>query len=167
MCEPADPSSSCTLSELDDVDVSVISHERLKDLTGEVLNAVLDKDSVLGDLPNNVTLGEIDLQIAIEHGRAITVYLERFDDIVIPIVVQKNGAKVIDLKKSIERKMELHLKRADEKSTISWKRIWKTYWLSCNGTKLKNNNDLISKYMKNNSKLVFVKRFREKNIHDQ
>jgi len=48
---------------------------------------VLDKDSVLGDLPNNVTLGEVDLQIAIEHGRAITVYLERFDGIVIPIVV--------------------------------------------------------------------------------
>ncbi|XP_026818647.1 U11/U12 small nuclear ribonucleoprotein 25 kDa protein isoform X2 [Rhopalosiphum maidis] len=167
MCEPTDPSSSCTLSELEDVDVTAISHERLKDLTGEVLNAVLDKDSVLGDLPNNVTLGEVDLQIAIEHGRAITVYLERFDGIVIPIVVQKNGAKVGDLKKSIERKMTLHLKRADERSTISWRRIWKTYWLSCNGIKLKHNNDLISKYVENNSKLVFVKRFREKNIHDQ
>jgi len=87
MDEPADLSSSCTLPELVDVDVSAISHERLKDLTGEVLNTVLDKDSVLGDLPNNVTLGEVDLQIAIEHGRAITVYLERFDGIVIPIVV--------------------------------------------------------------------------------
>lgn len=85
--EPADSSPSCTLPELVDVDVSAISHERLKDLTGEVLNTVLDKDSVLGDLPNNVTLGEVDLQIAIEHGRAITVYLERFDGIVIPIVV--------------------------------------------------------------------------------
>lgn len=87
MNEPTDLPSSCTLSELVDVDVSTISHERLKDLTSEVLNTVLDKDSVLGDLPNNVTLGEVDLQIAIEHGRAITVYLERFDGIVIPIVV--------------------------------------------------------------------------------
>ncbi|XP_016656490.1 U11/U12 small nuclear ribonucleoprotein 25 kDa protein [Acyrthosiphon pisum] len=153
MDEPADLSSSCTLSELVDVDVSAISHERLKDLTGEVLNTVLDKDSVLGDLPNNVTLGEVDLQIAIEHGRAITV--------------QKNGAKVADLKKSIERKMTLHLKRAGERSTISWRRIWKTYWLSCNGKKIKCNYDSISKYMENNSKLMFVKRFREKNIHDQ
>ncbi|CAI6363487.1 unnamed protein product [Macrosiphum euphorbiae] len=167
MDEPADSSSSCTLPELVDVDVSAISHERLKDLTGEVLNTVLDKDSVLGDLPNNVTLGEVDLQIAIEHGRAITVYLERFDGIVIPIVVQKNGAKVADLKKSIERKMTLHLKRAGERSTISWRRIWKTYWLSCNGKKIKCNYDSISKYMENNSKLIFVKRFREKNIHDQ
>jgi len=87
MNEPADPSSSCTLPELADVDVAAISHERLKDLTCEVLNTVLDKDSVLGDLPNDVTLGEVDLQIAVEHGRAITVYLERFDGIVIPIVV--------------------------------------------------------------------------------
>ncbi|XP_022163173.1 U11/U12 small nuclear ribonucleoprotein 25 kDa protein [Myzus persicae] len=167
MGEPADSSSSCTLSELADVDVTTISHERLKDFTAEVLNTVLEKDSVLGDLPNNVTLEEVDLQIAIEHGRAITLYLERFDGIVIPIVVQTNGAKVVDLKKSIERKMTLHLKRAGERSTISWRRIWKTYWLSCNGKKIKNNNDFISKYMENNSKLTFVKRFREKNIHDQ
>jgi hypothetical protein len=62
--------------------------------------------------------------------------------------------------------MTLHLKRANERSTISWKRIWKTYWLSCNGIKLKHNY-LISKYMENNSKLVFVKRFREKSICDQ
>jgi len=90
MCEPGeptDPLSSCTLSELEDVDVTAISHEQLKDLTDEVLNKVLDKDSVLGDLSNNVTLGEVDLQIAIEHGRAITVQLERFDGIIIPIVV--------------------------------------------------------------------------------
>lgn len=162
----ADPSSSCTLSELEDVDVTAISHERLKDLTDKVLNEVLEKDSVLGDLPNNVTLGEVDLQIAIEHGRAITVHLERFDGIVIPIVVQKNGAKVADLKNSIQRKMTLHLKRANERAKISWRRIWKTYWLCCDGQKLKHDNDLLSKYMENNSKLVFVKRFREKNIHD-
>lgn len=67
--------------------INTISHEELKDLTGKVLNKVLDKDSVLGDLPNNVTPGEVDLQIAVEHGRAITLYLERFDGIVVPIVV--------------------------------------------------------------------------------
>lgn len=85
------------MSELDDpslqilskVTVNTITHEELKDLTSKVLNAVLDKDSVLGDLPNNVTLGEVDLQIAVEHGRAITLYLERFDGIVVPIVVSK------------------------------------------------------------------------------
>ncbi|XP_025420687.1 U11/U12 small nuclear ribonucleoprotein 25 kDa protein-like, partial [Sipha flava] len=153
-----------SLQTLSKVNISTISHEELKDLTAEILNEVLDKDSVLGDLPNNVTLGEVDLQIAVEHGRAITLYLERFDGIVLPIVVQKTGAKVIDLKKSIERKMTLHLKRAGERTTVSWKRIWKTYWLSCNGNKMKHNNDLISEYVENNSKIIFVKRFREKNI---
>lgn len=74
---------------------------------------------------------------------------------------------MIDLKKSIERKMTLHLKRAGEKTIISWKRIWKTYWLSCNGNKMKHNNDLISNYVENNSKIVFVKQFREKNINNQ
>lgn len=76
-----------SLRALRNADVNAISHEELKDLTTEVLNEVLDKDGVLGDLPNNVTLGEVDLQIAVEHGRAITVYLERFDGIVVPIVV--------------------------------------------------------------------------------
>lgn len=75
------------LRTLSEADVNAISHEELKDLTSNVLNEILDKDSVLGDLPNNVTLGEVDLQIAVEHGRAITIYLERFDGIVIPIVV--------------------------------------------------------------------------------
>lgn len=74
---------------------------------------------------------------------------------------------MIDLKKSIERKMALHLKRAGERTTISWKRIWKTYWLSCNGNKMKRNNDLISDYIENNSKIVFVKQLREKTIYDQ
>jgi hypothetical protein len=76
-----------SLQTLSKVNISTISHEELKDLTAEILNEVLDKDSVLGDLPNNVTLGEVDLQIAVEHGRAITLYLERFDGIVLPIVV--------------------------------------------------------------------------------
>lgn len=76
-----------SLEILANVNVNTISHEELKDLTSGVLNEILDKDSVLGDLPNNVTLGEVDLQIAVEHGRAITLYLERFDGIVLPIVV--------------------------------------------------------------------------------
>lgn len=75
------------LQKLSSVNVNTITHEELKNLTSEILNEVLVKDSVLGDLPNNVTLGEVDLQIDVEHGRAITVYLERFDGIVVPIVV--------------------------------------------------------------------------------
>lgn len=75
------------LQKLSSVNIDTITHEELKDLTNEILNEVLDKDSVLGDLPSNVTLGEVDLQIDVEHGRAITVYLERFDGIVIPIIV--------------------------------------------------------------------------------
>jgi len=77
-----------SLQLLSKVDVNTITHEELKDLTTEILDEVLDKDSVLGDLPFGVTLGEVDLQIAVEHGRAITVYLERFDNIVVPIVVR-------------------------------------------------------------------------------
>lgn len=80
-----------SLEILDKINIDTISHEELKDLTSSILNDVLDKDSVLGDLPNNVTLGEVDLQIAVEHGRAITVYLERFDGIVVPIVVSHHN----------------------------------------------------------------------------
>lgn len=76
-----------SLEILSKVTVNTITHEELKDLTSTILNEVVDKDSVLGDLPSNVTLGEVDLQIAIEHGQAITLYLERFDGIVVPIVV--------------------------------------------------------------------------------
>lgn len=63
--------------------------------------------------------------------------------------------------------MTLHLKRANEKITVSWKRIWKTYWLSCNGIKMKHDNDKISDFVENKSKIIFVKRFREKNIYEQ
>lgn len=75
------------LQHLCNGNTNYISHEKLKDLTSQILNEVLDQDSVLGDLPNNVTLDEVALQIAVHHGQAITVYLERFDGIVVPIVV--------------------------------------------------------------------------------
>lgn len=75
------------LQKLFSVNTNTITYEELKDLTSEILNEVLSKDSVLSDLPNNVTLGEVDLQIDVEYGRAITVYLERFDGIVVPIIV--------------------------------------------------------------------------------
>lgn len=81
------PSVKTLLSQ---VNADTITHEELKDLTSEVLNEVLVNDSVLGDLPKNVTLGEVDLKIAVQHGRARTVYLERFDGIVVPIVVSRN-----------------------------------------------------------------------------
>lgn len=63
--------------------------------------------------------------------------------------------------------MSLHLKRAGERTTISWKHIWKTYCLSCNGNKMQHNNDLISDYVDNNSKILFVRQLREKNVNVQ
>lgn len=63
--------------------------------------------------------------------------------------------------------MSIHLKRAGERATISWKHVWKTYCLSCNGNKMQHNNDLISDFLDDDSKIVFIKKLREKNVQIQ
>ncbi|KAE9533265.1 hypothetical protein AGLY_009306 [Aphis glycines] len=157
MCETANPSSSCTLSELGNVDVIAIGQERHKDLTDEVSNERIVRPTEQRDIGRSrFTYRSRTRPNDNRAHERLTAFSSR------SLSVQMNRAKVADLKNSILRKITIHLKRANERAKTSWRRIWKTYWLSCDGQKLKHDHDLLSKYMENNSKLKWKEKLKKK-----
>ncbi|KAF6727744.1 U11/U12 small nuclear ribonucleoprotein 25 kDa protein [Oryzias melastigma] len=81
--------------------------------------ARLVQDPLLCDLPIQVTLEEVNSQIALEYGQAMTVKVVKADGEVMPIVVVQN-ATVLDLKKAICRFMELKQQREGGVKHVSW-----------------------------------------------
>lgn len=78
--------------------------------------------------------------------------------------VPQSKCTVANLKKIIRRTFELMQERNRNTCKISWKYIWKTYWLTFNGIPLKDNDEFLSSLgIKNKSHLSFVKRLRDKN----
>lgn len=65
----------------------ILSHEELMKVTSSVLADLLPKDPFLRDLPSEVTLEEVNAQIALQFGRSMTVYVVRGDGEELPIVV--------------------------------------------------------------------------------
>jgi hypothetical protein len=70
-----------------DYDISSFTHKDLIEITKTTLNEVLERDSLLSDLPRDVTREEVNAQIALEHGQSMTVYVERADGDELPVVV--------------------------------------------------------------------------------
>ncbi|XP_039296005.1 U11/U12 small nuclear ribonucleoprotein 25 kDa protein-like isoform X2 [Nilaparvata lugens] len=146
-----------------------LSHEELMEVTSTALNDLLKTVTILADLPQDVTLEEVNAQIAVQHGQSITVYAVREDGEEIAAVVNQKGARVIDLKHAIRRAVDLKLKRTgkigkvSEKRKISWKYVWKTNHLSFDGEQLSNDQALLSEMgIRNKSRVTFVKRLRAK-----
>lgn len=77
------------LEKKDDDNVSddKLTHEELMEVTSTTLNELLKEDSFLSDLPAEVTLEEVNNQIALQHGKSITIYVVRGDDEKMPVVV--------------------------------------------------------------------------------
>ncbi|KAF3837693.1 hypothetical protein F7725_009461 [Dissostichus mawsoni] len=67
----------------------------------KVLNVVADNGT---ELHHKVNLEEVNSQIALEYGQAMTVRVLKADGEIMPIVVVQN-ATVLDLKKAIRRFM--------------------------------------------------------------
>uniref|UniRef100_A0A8C7MER7 Small nuclear ribonucleoprotein 25 n=1 Tax=Oncorhynchus kisutch TaxID=8019 RepID=A0A8C7MER7_ONCKI len=86
-----------------------LPHSEFLDIFEEGL-ARLVQDPLLCDLPIQVTLEEVNSQVALEYGQAMTVRVCKADGEVMPIVVVQN-AMVLDLKKAIQRFMELKQQR--------------------------------------------------------
>lgn len=146
-------------------DPEVLSHAELMDITTKMLIDTLQEDHILKDLPRGVTLEEVLAQIALEQGQSMTIYVVRDDAIEMPIVVNQNGATVLDLKRAIAKFMNLKLKRQKKNTKISWRYIWKTYWLYHESQKLKDDNALLTDYsIKNKSKVTFIKAIHDKNV---
>ncbi|XP_023567298.1 U11/U12 small nuclear ribonucleoprotein 25 kDa protein isoform X1 [Octodon degus] len=93
------------------------------------------QDPLLCDLPIQVTLEEVNSQIALEYGQAMTVRVCKMDGEVMPVVVVQN-ATVLDLKKAIQRYVQLKQEREGGIQHISWSYVWRTYHLISAGEKL-------------------------------
>ncbi|XP_067333688.1 U11/U12 small nuclear ribonucleoprotein 25 kDa protein isoform X2 [Channa argus] len=95
--------------EAEEEDEEALPHSEILDIFEEGL-ARLVQDPLLCDLPIQVTLEEVNSQIALEYGQAMTVRVLKADGEIMPIVVVQN-ATVLDLKKAIRRFMELKQQR--------------------------------------------------------
>lgn len=126
--------------------------------------AEIMKDPLLIGLPSEPTLDEVNSQIALEHGRAIVVNVRQQDEsnTVLPVVVIQN-ATVHDLKKAIQRHISLKLSREGGPNFVSWKHVWKTYWLLFEGQKLTEDHQPLTHYgIQSKDEVTFIKRLRRK-----
>lgn len=138
------------------------THQHLRNETRERLKHLLAKTSTLRDLSCDITPDEIAAEIAAIHGESIKVYVKREPYQELKIIVPKNGT-VRDLKAAVRRGFQAYQNRQRIKfqcesidahksthsnerrpsrqhsheplaSNISWKYIWRTYYLQCQTT---------------------------------
>ena len=127
------------------------------------LKQLLD-DQLLKYLPEDVSLKEVEMQLALHQGRAITVFIQRLDGQTVAVPVLQ-GARVKDLKAAIQLHIAKQVKRSGGPTHISWRSVWRSYWLSCNKVRFTDENALLSDYgVGNRDTVVFLKRLREHGI---
>jgi len=157
----ADEAIDESLKAMDKIDQ--LSHPEVMALFSNKLAEIM-KDPLLIGLPNEPTLDEVNSQIALEHGRAIIVNVRQQDELntILPVVVIQN-ATVHDLKKAIQRHISLKLLREGGPNIVSWKHVWKTYWLSFEGQKLTEDHQPLTHYgIQSKDEVTFIKRLRRK-----
>ena len=161
----------CSSSELDAVNDNraneeseenlPLSHQQAMDLFRNGLLEIIVGDPLLCDLPTDLTLN-VSSFIALEYGQAMTVNVNRRDGKIYPIVVMLN-AVVKDLKNAIVHHVKSRLLMENATEYISWRYIWKTYWLSFEGTKLIDDNKKLKEYgLYNKCEVTFLKKLRSK-----
>lgn len=74
----------------EDNETASFNHDDLLEITKTTLNEVIQRDSLLSDLPADVTVEEVNAQIALEHGQSMTVYVIRGNGEELPVVVSVN-----------------------------------------------------------------------------
>ncbi|KAK3851158.1 hypothetical protein Pcinc_042171 [Petrolisthes cinctipes] len=149
-------------------DSKTLSHPELKLFFQEALARVLQTDPLLADLHPQVTPEEVNALIELEHGRAMRVWVEREGgdesegEKAWGLVVSREDT-VHQLKQSLRHHVALVLSRQGIKKRISWKYVWKSNWLSYEGTRLTDDNAKLHQYgIRNKSTLRFVKKYRDK-----
>ncbi|TRY89229.1 hypothetical protein DNTS_025398 [Danionella cerebrum] len=142
-------------------DEEALPHSEFLDIFENGL-AMIVQDPLLCDLPIQVTLEEVNSQVALEYGQAMTVRVSKADGEIMPIVVVQS-AKVQDLKKAIRRYVELKQQRKGGIEHISWRYVWRTYHLVFNGEKLDDDNKNLKDYgIRNRDEVTFMKTLRKK-----
>lgn len=159
--EDAPPEEDEEAPPEEDEDEEALPHSEILDIFEEGL-ARLVQDPLLCDLPIQVTLEEVNSQIALEYGQAMTVRVLKADGEIMPIVVVQN-ATVLDLKKAISRFMELKQQREGGVKYISWRYVWRTFHLVFQGEKLEDDQMKLKDYgIRNRDEVTFMKRLRKK-----
>lgn len=147
--------------EGEEEDEEALPHSEILDIFEEGL-ALMVQDPLLCDLPIQVTLEEVNSQVALEYGQAMTVRVCKADGEVMPIVVVQS-ATVLDLKKAIRRYVELKQQREGGVKHISWKYVWRTFHLVFNGEKLDDDKRKLKDYgIRNRDEVTFLKKLRKK-----
>lgn len=136
------------------------SHREIMEMVQNELTYLVTIDPLLKDVPAPLMLDEINSLIALEYGQAMTVNVVRADGQLLPVIV-KQSARVFELKRAIKRATELKLMRSKTSVYLSWRYIWKTYWLYFQGQKLDQDHKYLKDYGITNHKTVtFLKRLR-------
>ncbi|XP_036409320.1 U11/U12 small nuclear ribonucleoprotein 25 kDa protein [Megalops cyprinoides] len=149
------------LVEEEEEDEEALPHSEFLDIFEEGLARIV-QDPLLCDLPIQVTLEEVNSQVALEYGQAMTVRVCKADGEVMPIVVVQN-ATVLDLKKAIRRFMELKQQREGGVKHISWRYVWRTFHLVFEGEKLEDDKMKLKDYgIRNRGEVTFMKKLRKK-----
>ncbi|XP_023211920.1 U11/U12 small nuclear ribonucleoprotein 25 kDa protein-like [Centruroides sculpturatus] len=139
-----------------------LSHQEALSMVEKGISRIIATDPLLADLPDGVTLEELNSLLALEQGRAMTLFVKRADGLVYDIIIEQK-TNVLDLKKAIRRYVTTKLEREGKKRTISWRYVWRIYWLYFEGQKLMNDHYLLKDYgIGNNSEITFIKRLRVK-----
>ncbi|GAA6077144.1 U11/U12 small nuclear ribonucleoprotein 25 kDa protein, partial [Tachysurus ichikawai] len=112
--------------------------------------------------PFQVTLEEVNSQVALEYGQAMTVRVCKADGEIMPIVVVQS-ATVLDLKNAIRRYFELKQQREGGIKHISWRYVWRTFHLVFNGERLEEDRKKLKDYgIRNRDEVTFMKKLRRK-----
>ncbi|KAK8757608.1 hypothetical protein V5799_004765 [Amblyomma americanum] len=126
------------------------------------MHALIRNDPLLNNLHPEVTTDELKSYLALEHGQAMSLVVHKADNDYYTVVVEQK-ATVLDLKKALRRHVTLRMARKGVKRVLSWKYVWKTYWLSFEGELLRDDKAFLRDFgIRNNSQLLFVKRLRER-----
>lgn len=144
----------------DSQNVAFLSHKDIMTVAENNLNYLIDSDPLLKTLPTSATLEELNSLLALEHGRAMNITVWRGDNAGYSIVVDQD-ALILDLKKAIRYHFTMKQKRKGIKQLISWKYIWKKYWLYFEGQKLTPDHCKLKDFgVRNGADLTFIKRLR-------
>ncbi|XP_029803309.1 U11/U12 small nuclear ribonucleoprotein 25 kDa protein [Suricata suricatta] len=147
--------------EDDEDEEETLPHSEAVDVFQEGL-AMVVQDPLLCDLPIQVTLEEVNSQIALEYGQAMTVRVCKMDGEIMPVVVVQH-ATVLDLKKAIQRYVQLRQEREGGIQHISWSYVWRTYYLTSAGEKLTEDRKKLRDYgIRNRDEVSFIKKLRQK-----
>lgn len=138
-----------------------LTHHEAMAKAEQIISNLISTDPVFEDLPSEVTLEEANSQLALEYGQAMSINVCRADNQVMKVVVVQD-ATVLDLKHAIKRYVQLQQKRQNGTEILSWRYVWRSYWLCFDGQKLMDDKKPLKEYgIRNKADVTFKPRLKQ------